>query len=216
MRILEVDFQLNLLQAILWEYNDALKLQTLLEQKQNWYNSKYSEFWESWVRDVFDLRTANDFGLSLWAIILNLPLLASESPTPSPDIWGVGEFRKNFNNGNFYPYVTDISLTTEERRLLLRLRYFKLVTRNTIPEINEFLAYLWPGETEKVYVLDGLDMTMTYVFTFAVTPRLLYILQQYDALPRPAGVQLNYVTTISDTWGFGPFRKNFNRGNFNG
>lgn len=215
MRILDVDFHIDLLQALLWQYNDAARLQTLLEQKQDWYNEHYSQFWESWVRDVFDLRTANDFGLAVWAIILDFPLL-SDSVEPPADIWGFEEFHKNFNNGVFAPAGNALALTTEERRLLLRLRYFNLVTRATVPEVNRFLKYLWPSDTERVYMLDGLDMTITYVFTFAVTPRLLYILQQYDALPRPAGVEVKFVTLVRDTWGFEEFHKNFNRGTFNG
>lgn len=215
MRILDINYNVDLLQALLWQYNDAVRLQSLLELKQEWYNREYSQFWENWVRDVFDLRTANDFGLAVWAILLNLPALVG-SETPSPDIWGFGEDRKNFDRGNFAPAGGNLFLTTEERRLLLRLRYFKLVTRNAIPEINRFLKYLWPGETERVYVLDGLNMTMSYVFTFAVPDRLLYILQQYDVLPRPAGVKLNFVSLVRDTWGFEQFHKNFNRGTFNG
>lgn len=213
MRVQAVDFSVNLLQALLWQYNEALRLQSLLEDKQTWYNVEYSQFWTDWYRDVFDLRTANDFGLSVWAVILNIPLTITSGATPSGDLWGFGAFRKNFNRGNFAPSTSGIRLTTAQKRLVLQLRYFQLVTRGAIPEINKFLAWVF-APLGKVYVLDGLDMSMNYVFTFAPPSQLRFVLETYDVLPRPAGVKVNYVTSIRDTFGFGPFHRNFNRGTF--
>lgn len=213
MRVQAFDFSVDLLRALLWQYNDAVRLQSLLEQKQAWYDSQYSEFWENWSRDVFDLRTANDFGLSVWAVILNIPLTITTAGPPSADIWGFGPFRKNFNRGNFAPSTSGIRLTTEQKRLVLRLRYFQLVTRGAVPEINEFLASVFAAFGD-VYVLDGLNMTMDYVFTFAPPSQLRFVLQTYDVLPRPAAVGVNYVVLVRDTFGFGPFHRNFNRGTF--
>lgn len=213
MRIQALDYSVNLLQALLWQYNEALKLQSLLESKQDWYNVEYSEFWENWYRDVFDLRTANDFGLSVWAIILNVPLTITSGGEPSTNLWGFGPFRKNFNRGNFAPSTSGIKLTTAQKRLVLQLRYFQLVTRGAIPEINKFLAYVF-ADYGKVYVLDGLDMTMDYIFTFTPPSQLRFVLESFDVLPRPAGVGVNFVVLIRDTFGFGPFHQNFNRGTF--
>jgi hypothetical protein len=213
MRIQAIDYSVNLLQALLWQYNEALRLQSLLEQKQEWYNTEYSEFWENWYRDVFDLRTANDFGLSVWAIILNIPLTITTNLTPSSTIWGFGSFRKNFNRGNFAPSTSGIKLTLAQKRLVLQLRYFQLVTRGAIPEINRFLNYVF-ADYGKVYAQDGLDMTMNYVFTFQPPAQLRFVLESFDVLPRPAAVMVNYVVLIRETFGFGPFHKNFNRGNF--
>jgi hypothetical protein len=125
----------------------------------------------------------------------------------------VAGFRKNFNRGNFAPSTSGIRLSTEQRRLVLRLRYFQLVTRGAIPEINAFLKYAFE-DLGDVYALDGLDMTMDYVFTFALPSQLRFVLQSFDILPRPAGVGVSYTVLVRDTFGFGPFRKNFNRGTF--
>jgi hypothetical protein len=213
MRIQELDFSVDLLRALLWQYNDALKLQSLLEQKQAWYDVEYSEFWENWYRDVFDLRTANDFGLAVWSIILNIPLTITSGGVPSTRIWGFGPFRKNFNRGNFAPSTSGIKLTTAQKRLVLQLRYFQLITRGAIPEINAFLNYVF-ASFGKVYALDGLNMTMNYVFTFAPPSQLRFVLETYDVLPRPAGVGVDFVVLIRDTFGFGPYHRNFNRGTF--
>jgi hypothetical protein len=215
MRIQEFDYSVNLLQAILWQYNDALRLQSLLEQKQSWYDINQSEFWSDWYRDVFDLRTANDFGLTVWAIILNIPLTITSGGEVDIERFGFEEFRLNFTRGNFAPSSSGIKLTTEQRRLVLRLRYFQLVTRGAVPEINQFLDYVF-GDLGNVYVLDGLDMTMTYVFTFAPSKNLFFVLKNFDVLPRPAAVGVNFVITTRLVFGFGPYRSNFNRGNFIG
>lgn len=212
--IQQFDFSVNLMRALLWQYNDATRLQSLLQQKQDWYNENQTQFWESWIRDVFDLRTANDFGLSVWAIILNIPLVIAgpEDETGKP-IFGFGQYRKNFGNGNFAS-IQASALTTEQKRLVLRLRYFQLVTRGTVPEINRFLAYLFGGEGI-AYVNDGLNMTGLYVFNVPISSELDAVLSQYDLLPRPAGVKIDYIVTGEvPSWGFGQYHSNFNNGNF--
>lgn len=214
MRIQAFDYSLDLLRAILWQYNDAARLQLLLEQKQEWYDVEYSSFWNDWVRDVFDLRTANNFGLAVWAIILGLPLSLTSGQEPSATIWGFGSHHYNFNRGNFAPSVSGIQLTMAEKRLILRLRYFQLTTRGAIPNINRFLKIVFAEYAGQVYVLDGLDMTITYVFTFLPPPNLLLALQNFDVLPRPAGVGINYVVSVRESFGFGPVHQNFERGTF--
>lgn len=215
MKIQAFDYSVNLLQAILWQFNEAERLQSLLEQKNNWYISNQTEFWTDWYNDVFNLQTANDFGLTVWAVILGLPLTITNPVIDTGDKWGFGEFRFNFSRGNFAPSSIGIALSTSEKRIILRLRYFQLVTRCAIPEINEFLKSVF-ADLGSVYVLDGLNMTMNYVFTFVPNDNLLQVIQQFDVLPRPVGVGINYVITAIETFGFGEFHRNFNRGNFIG
>lgn len=215
MRIQEFDFSVNLMQAILWQYNDASRLQSLLEQKDNWYLNNQTDFWRNWYDDVFNLQTANDFGLTVWAIILGLPLTITSVEPIDKDFFGFGAFRFNFTRGNFAASSSGTNLTTEQKRLVLKLRYFQLITRGAIPEINEFLAFAFK-DFGKVYALDGYNMTMNYVFTFTLPSSLLYVLREFDVLPRPAGVGVNFVNTTLPAWGFGEFRRNFTRGNFIG
>lgn len=214
MKIQEFDFSVDLLRALLWQYNDAARLQSLLEQKQAWYDLNQSDFWDAWVRDVFDLRTANDFGLSVWAIILNVPLVVVADVNPSNQlVWGFATDDENFTHGNFYPTQT-AGLTTEQKRLVLRLRYFDLVTRGSVPEINAFMAYLFAGYGP-VYVADGLSMKARYVFGFPLPSKLAAVLRDFDLLPRPAGVAVDYVVIgEADGWGFGAYHENFTNGNF--
>lgn len=242
-RIQEFDYSVNLMQAMLWQYNSAERLQALMNQKQFWYDVNQFEFWGLWYTNVFDLRTANLFGLAVWSYILNIPLFIDVSTDPdAPDrpIWGFNEIDgsfpdyintyENFENGNFAPDGTSVILTEEEQRLLLRLRYYQLVSRGATPDTNKFLSVLFEGYTKIfpefgiAYVLDGLDMTMTYVFNFDLSPTFIYIFQHFDVLPRPAGVKLKYLILSDEVWGFneedGGFPdyvndyQNFENGNF--
>lgn len=207
------DFSVDLLRALLWQYNDAARLEGLLRQKQEWYDTNQKGFWENWATDVFDLRTANDFGLAVWSIILNLPLFIESQDDPAKPIWGFDQYRENFNNGNFAS-ISSSGLTVEQKRLALRLRYFQLVTTGTVSEINAFFAYLFEP-LGSAYVVDGYDMRARYVFGFPVPSVLEAVLTEFDLLPRPAGVKIDFVILgDSDGWGFGRYHDNFTNGNF--
>lgn len=215
MKIQAFDFSVNLLRAMLWQYNDAARLEALVRQKQEWFDAENQGFWEDWQRDVFDLRTANAFGLSVWAIILDMPLTIESGNTPGEErvIFGFASDDENFDNGNFEPWVA-LPLTVEQSRLILRLRYYQLVTRGTVPEVNQFLQALF-SDLGSAYVADGLNMTARYVFGFPLSPDLQQVFSLFDLLPRPAGVFVDYVV-IPDavTWGFGRYHLNFDNGNF--
>lgn len=215
MNIQQFDFSLNLLRAMLWQYNDAPRLESLVAQKQAWFDSENADFWNDWIVNVFDLRTANDFGLAVWTIILDIPLIVQPpvDPTAEHPIWSFAVDDENYSNGNFEG-LSGLPLTTDQVRLILRLRYFQLVTRGTVPEINGFLGDLFL-DLGVTYVVDGYDMTARYVFAFALSPDLQAIFTLFDLLPRPAGVRVDYVVIPdADGWGFGRYHFNFNNGNF--
>jgi hypothetical protein len=214
-QIQALDFSVDLLRALLWQHNEASRLEGLVRAKQTWYDANQEAFWTDWVADVFDLRTANEFGLTVWAIILDMGLALPSQVDPSDKpIWGFGQYRKNFANGNFASIASASNLTLEQKRLVLRLRYFQLTTDGAVPEINRFFAYLF-ATMGRVYVVDGLNMTARYVFNFALPSALEVVISQFDLLPRPAGVKVDYVIA-SDRAGFGfsPYHSNFNNGNF--
>ena len=124
-----------------------------------------------------------------------------------------------------YSFRGGAYLTAEEKRFVLRLRYFQLVTRGAIPEINAFLKYVIPAlvPTGVGYVKDNLDMTITYVFDLQFSQVLLDFIIEFDILPRPAGVKVNIILLQNQpVFGFGPDEgpprrngnQNFENGNF--
>lgn len=176
----------TLTRALLWRTEDAPKLRSLVEQKQEWYNNFHTQFWNSWHVGVFDLRTCNWFGCNVWAIILGLPQEIVGFPNEKTP-WGFGNGRQNYDNGNFAPVAIQIQLTLEEVRQVLRMRYYALISNATIPFLNTALKDVF-GAQGLAWVKDNQDMTIEYVFEFALSSDMKYVLDTYDILPRPAGV----------------------------
>jgi len=212
----EFDFSVNLLNALLWRHDDAVNIQSLLESKNAWYETNQTEFWNDWITNVFNLETANEFGLSVWAQILGAPLSLIVPPNAGPQ-FGFGpasNTRQNFNNGNFGSSQAGVGLTLAQKRILLQLQYYKLISRCTVPEINERVAAIL-GEFGSVYVLDGNDMEFTtYVFGFQPNSALQFVLENFNVLPRPAAVGIKFIISTRPAFGFGSFNQNFNNGTF--
>jgi len=209
----QFDYSVDLLRALLWQYDDAAALQSLLAQKAEWYSVNQDEFWTNWRRDVFDLTTANNFGCAVWGVILNVPLSIALPGTGDRPAFGFGLNNRNFERGNFGRLSSGVaSLTLEQKRILLRLRYFQLVSDGSVVWSNFMMRELFGGG----YVVDNLDMTATYVFTEALPATFLQVLLDFDLLPRPAGVKLNALPADIEVFGFGPTNQNFENGQYYG
>lgn len=206
----------EILRAILWQYEGAERIVSLILSKQEWMDEYHSGFWRDWYRDVFDLDTANDFGLSVWGRILDIPL-GVDMPANARDrlSFGFGPDNLNFEQGNFGRGRDEtISLTTEQKRLVLKLRYFQLTHRPSVPQINRFLNELF-GDLGRVFVVDPLDMSYAvYFFGFTPDASLRFILENYDILPRPSTVGAEWQVQVKDSFGFGVEHLNFENGNF--
>lgn len=210
-RIQEFDFHVDLLRAVLWQYDGAAGLQSLLRSKSDWYEENQEKFWTDWVRDVFNLQTADDFGCSVWGVILGVPLSIGQPGTGARPVWGFGVHNQNFEHGNFGRDSAGVAgLTLEQKRLVLRLRYYQLVSDGSAPFSNMALRDVFGTG----YVLDRLDMTATYVFPTELSSSVRLVLEYYDLLPRPAGVEINILIDPTAVFGFDPFYQNFNNGGF--
>jgi hypothetical protein len=350
----DFDFSVNILSSLLWRHNEADVLQSLMQAKQDWYSENHEQFWNDWCTNVFNLETANEFGLSVWAQILGVPLQLITAPNPGPQfgfdfpelltdradvgatwtptgtvtatagqpdpngstqavllnmtgstskhmamtpiaggipagqvtlsfqamlisgtqgtlasdvggttlgnwpalstsVWttvtltgtlgaaqtafnilssttsacevavfnpqlkannAVSNGRQNFNQGNFGASQAGAGLTLAQKRILLQLQYYKLISRCTVPEINQRIKAIL-GDFGNVYVLDGNNMQyVTYVFGFTPNSALQFILENFDVLPRPAAVGVRYIISTRPAFGFGAFNQNFNNGTF--
>jgi len=247
MKIEEFDYHVDILASIIWQYNESTNLLSLVNKKQDWYDLNQSDFWTNWFNQVFNLseNQITLFGLAVWSIILDVPLYVPinlESPTKP--IWGFNSILVawptlsnsylNFfgptsttEGANFSTRGQNIILTIAEQRFLLRLKYFNLTTRADINDINAFLAYLVStsdiGYNGAMYVLDGLDMEVVYVFTDVFPIQLLAALRTLDLFPRPVGVGVRIVVDNGSIFGFNQIvgswpnleniNKNFENGN---
>lgn len=211
-----IDGHSNLLRAILWQYSHAGKLKALVQAQQDWHDVNVEQFWSDWYRDVFNMNTANDFGLAIWGRILGIPITVNIDPSTGRDVWGFGTNNLNFNRGNFGRLSAGTaSLTSVQRRLLLKMRYFNLTQKPTVSNINKMLYDLFNADYGKIFVVDSLDMgAITYFHNFALPSSLITIFEDYDVLPRPSAVGVRMQLQVKDSWGFGVNHLNFENGNF--
>lgn len=209
------DFNVDLLKSVLWQYNEAENLLRMLQSKSDWYDQNQKAFWENWYRDVFDLRTANQFGLIIWGIILGLQLYVNTPPDLTKPTFGfAGSGGTNFDNGNFTDTTgSSYLLPVDIQRRALQLRYLQLTSSGTVPETNRAMKRIF-GDLGRVYLRDYGNMTQAYIFLFPIPADLKYLFDNYDILPRPAGVLSNYVDATINHFGFAPFGLNFDNGNF--
>ena len=202
------NFNVDVMQVLIWQYNDAEKLQSIIQNKQNWLDENVRDFWQNWYNDVFDLDTANDFGLQVWAAILGMQFVLKEDiPTL---IFGFNPNAQNFNNGVFLP-SGELALSTEQKRMLLKLRYRQITSNATIDEIHRAVSQILPTAG----VIDAFDMSVLLTYPTIPDSQILYILDNYDVIPRPAGVKIKRRFGYASWFAFsGQGGQNFNNSTF--
>jgi hypothetical protein len=217
MKIQSFDFHSDLLLAILWQFENAPNLNTLAHRKAAYFEQSNVTFWHNWHRDVFNIDTANDFGLAVWARILDVSLGIDVPPSDKSKIgMGFGKKKRNFQHSNFRRNSDyTLQLTTGQKRLIIRMRYFNLTQSPTVTHINRFLERFFWRDESKVFVLDPLDMTfMYYVFNFKPDEQLRVLLENFDLMPRPSGVGVKYRVVTKKAFGFGKKHTNYLISNF--
>jgi len=208
----QFDFSVDLMRSILWQYEGAPRAVALARNDLSWIDSHHSEFWRNWHRDVFDLDTANEFGLAVWARILGVSLEIGE-PRRVEGVFGFGTENQNFSNGNFGRASDDqVNLDIESARKLLKLRWFQLTMRPTAPNINRALDSVFG--LGAAFVFDNYDMNITFMFSSAPDYRMRRLLERTDILPRPSTVGAQWAVQVRPSWGFGLNHLNFENGNF--
>lgn len=205
----QFDFSVDVMQCLIWQYNDATKLQSIVENKQAWLDTNWRDFWDDWYVNVFDLRTANSFGISVWAKILGMQFATSDESVGI--IFSFDGGGQTFDNGSFVA-SDSIALTLEQKRTILQLRYRQMTTGGSIDDMYYAISTAFPGGN----IIDNLDMSLTVVLSNQSTSLDRYILDTYDILPRPAAVKLSvYSDTNLDYRGFDDTSwQNFDNGSF--
>ncbi|WP_074165008.1 DUF2612 domain-containing protein [Enterobacter kobei] len=182
----------------------------ILSLKQEWYRKNQQAFWEDWERDVFTLLTANDFGLNVWSIILNLPLYSVTGASPADyPAFDFANYGLNFGNSNFATDADTVNrLSVEQKRKLLRMRWWQITSDGSMPSINQALNDVFGSD---VYALDGHDMTITVVYQKILPDLMMTLLQDFDLIPRPSVVKINHLVKPRESFGFANYGLNFDQ-----
>lgn len=197
------DYNSDILRPLDWQRNKAPNITSILTFKKNWYASNQYQFWEDWRKGVFDLTTAEPFGLLVWSFILDVPAQAFVL-FPGDIFFGFGVNRQNYYNvpspapdygsvegGNFIGGNDNTILTSLEARWALRMKYYSLISNGSVPMLNRALRGVFGIDGQgrsNAYVEDGLDMTMKYRHRGIWSTAFIEAVTTYDMLPRVAGV----------------------------
>lgn len=162
------NFNTNLLSSIIWQYDNAQNLQSLITQKNDWYNANVEQFWQDIITNFLNINTANDWGLGLWGNILQVSRTINV-------------------NGQ----LTTLSKEMYRRLILGKLSLIK--SNGSVPEINAYLNFIFQDKKTSTslgaIVHDNQDMSLYYIFNFEPTDEEMALINSRTFLPTPAGVQ---------------------------
>ena len=191
----DYECSIDLLSALDWQRSKAEVVQAFIRNEQAWMEENHCKFWNDWVVDVFTLATANDFGLAVWSIILDESIYGfnSEAPQDYPD-WGFSPDSENFFDGSFASdYDNTYEFTLEQKRILLKLKAFKVLAMGgTTNQINIAMKNIF-GEGV-ILVNDTLEMEYIYRINDVQIVDFIREIDSRDLMPRPVGISISYIT----------------------
>lgn len=174
--------------AVTWYYSESDNLVPLLAAKQEWYDMKVTQFFKGWYEQIFNLPTANNFGVAVWAAILGLPIGVFGELTSRPP-FGFSKLNENFRDANFAEINPGaLNLTHEEKIQVLRTVWYRYTLNGSVLAINRALKDVY-GPKGGAYVIDHQNMTMEYVFKYPISKNLRDAFNRYGILPTVAGVK---------------------------
>jgi len=62
----------DLKKVVLWQYDKAYRLLTVLHMMKTYYEAAVASFWSNWANDVLNIDTCTDFGATLWGFLLGV------------------------------------------------------------------------------------------------------------------------------------------------
>jgi hypothetical protein len=173
--------------TVLSQYANSPILLELIDDFAQWLDpaSRFRDFFNL----MWNIDTAVGFGLDVWGRILGVNRVL-QVPTGEYLGFESDDQAKPFGYGIFYggSRLTDnVALTDTAYRSLLLAKAALNITNASTPAINIILLNLFGNG----YVRDNLDMSITYVFTEALSPAQTAIVFQSGVLPKPAGVSFD-------------------------
>lgn len=195
---------INVEQTIISQYGNSATI-TKLILNMNEYLDPRTDF-DSFYNFVWNVETAQGFGLDIWGEIVNI---SREILVPdAPNYFGFNEALPGsypFAEQPFYsgidPATQTYQLSDDAYRQLILVKALANISATNAPSINQLLQNLFAGRG-RCYANDTGGMSLRYTFEFLLTPYEFAIMTQSGALPRPAGVNAILITTNTPVFGF--------------
>lgn len=187
--------------TVISQYANSPRLMTLIQNFDSYIDQ--TQNFDNFYDLIWNVATAQGYGLDVWGRIVgvsrvvllpsaNLYFGFEEAITGSVNSnpWGPG------GKGAWYsgvPNTQNFALSDTAFRLLIYAKALSNISDGSIKSINQILVTLFPNQGGNAYVTDGQNMTMQYVFNWALTPVQLAIVSQTGVLPKPVGVSATIV-----------------------
>lgn len=188
MKNYDLDFSIDILSSILWQYDNADKLKSLINNKHDFFDKHTSKFWENWYRDVFNIDTANYFGLIVWAIILGCNEYVNLTYKVGYKTFGFGPYHKNFYQSNFALGTYILTLSENQLRKVVKAQMYNFNSNGSLYNINRLLVNLFPNNNPYAEY-SAENNAITYHFNPALDDDDLNIVIFSNMLPAVVGVR---------------------------
>ena len=165
MQVTNFDFNCDLSPLVLWQYTDATKLRGIIDDQSAFMQKNVRQFWEDYNTNVFNLWTADSFGLTVWGLLL-------------------GQARPS--------YINDEPFTDEDYRTWLLAQVFNLTFDGTERALRQFLNDVFPDV--EFSITDNGDMTVNIkvLNEDEMTDAQKALLRHTNFLPKPEGVEYTF------------------------
>lgn len=206
----------NVWDTVISQYANSPALTYLVQEFQNWLDQ--TQNLDSFYDHIWNIQTADNYGLDVWGRIVGVVRTLQVTVGSYFGFKEATPGSLPFNQGPFYigqQLTQNYNLSdTQFRRVILAKAAFN-ITNGSIPAINQIMLNLFPLRGN-CYVTEGNkpgsyfgfqeaqanpfntypfyngektpSMTMTYTFTFPLTPVEIAIVNQSHVLPKPTGV----------------------------
>jgi hypothetical protein len=150
---------------------------------------------DNFFDDIWNIDTAQGYGLDVWGRIVGVNRVLQVSGSgyfgfyqgePTSQGWGQAPWYSGETLTGNYP------LSDDAFRVLILAKALANICDGSIPGINQILLNIFPNRGN-CYVTNGQNMTMSYVFDFALSPVELAIVTNSGVLPTPAGIASSIV-----------------------
>ena len=171
-----IDFKIDNSLCYLWQYDNANNLKSLMDNKAKFFEDNVEKFFLDYFSNIFNIKTANNFGLELWGVILGVP-------------------RPQYTNEN----EEVVSFSDDMYRKLLLAKVLKFNINGSVAEINDYLGFIFDDPEKVVYLKNNYDMTVEVIFRYTPTLEDMAVIRSEDFLPLPTGVKVVYAQIDSNT-----------------
>lgn len=195
---------LNVEATIISQYGNSATI-TQLVRNMNTYLDPRADF-DTFYDFVWNVETAQGFGLDIWGRIVNVS--RELQIPPDPNFFGFSDALPGsypFGEQPFYdgtPGATSTyRLADDAYRQLILVKALANISATNAPSLNQLLQNMFAGRG-RCYVNDLGGMALRYTFEFDLTPYEFAIMTQSGALPRPAGVNASLFQSTLPLFGF--------------